>query len=358
MLSLKSYFWWGKRDKKPVPDKMKLYIESSRERFLKQYEISTASVNIEPIVYQQKELDQLLSDFDNNLEKVWKSRIMYSDTPIGGVAMYYDIFKQGFSYWCDQPFVNYDVLNAVAMKYVSRFQCLDFFMDENVVPNGKTSPLIVWYKDTPVEKKTDSGESGAVVTKDAPFAKLKNYSLKTGSGSGAASKSKILAPRYFKTQYPWFWRIWHRFNYYLVFPIYRRVAWCYRTIFGGILWFSDRVIAHMLDFRPDWRTHDQFGKPWNKNDNKEAVVDEEVPQKEKIRNRFIYLGRFRNFSPIQTPRKPSIIGGFSTKFDSGFDAKISYKSFIEAAVIPLKYQEPKFPSSPPTVEPEESWVDL
>ena len=45
--------------------------------------------------------------------------------------MHYDLYKNGFAYYCNDS-LNYNLLNAVAMKYVITFFCRDFFIDNHV----------------------------------------------------------------------------------------------------------------------------------------------------------------------------------------------------------------------------------
>ena len=78
------------------------------------------------IFYNKKEYKQAIKEENNDLEKKWKSNILYKNTPRGNILMYYDAFKLGFVYTCDTS-VSYDILNALAMKYVTEFRCLDFF---------------------------------------------------------------------------------------------------------------------------------------------------------------------------------------------------------------------------------------
>jgi hypothetical protein len=67
--------------------------------------------------------------------------------------MYYDPYKLGFSYYCDQNVISYDILNSVAMKYVIIFRCQHFFIDENVVPIDKRSPFVDIYFTDKTEKR-------------------------------------------------------------------------------------------------------------------------------------------------------------------------------------------------------------
>ena len=145
-------------------------------------------------------------DADNSLEKSWRTRLLMESTPIGNIVMFYDIFKQGFSYYCDQPVIPYDILNSVAMKYVARFSCMDFFMDEYVLGDRYCSPLKVVFieDDSKTEKEKKPGCDLGVDLKTAPFAKLKNYSA-TVKKDKQSSSNLGRTPVYFRTNYPWLW---------------------------------------------------------------------------------------------------------------------------------------------------------
>jgi len=90
--------------------------------------------------------------------------------------MYYDPFKLGFSYYCDQ-YVPYNILNGVAMKYVLKFHCRDFFMDEYVVPERVASPLLGLLVEEKKVKEIQEKMDGNIKNRlrNAPFAKFKNY---------------------------------------------------------------------------------------------------------------------------------------------------------------------------------------
>jgi hypothetical protein len=82
--------------------------------------------------------------------------------------MFYDAFKMGFSFYSDEKTISYDILNTVAMKYVTMYRCLDFFVDESVVPKEKCSPFIKLYF-TEEPKKVEENKS----TASTPFAKMR-----------------------------------------------------------------------------------------------------------------------------------------------------------------------------------------
>jgi hypothetical protein len=128
----------------------------------------------------------MILEESNSLEKQWRTRILFETTPRGNIIMYYDCYKLGFAYYSDTNGIPYNVLNSVAMKYVSLYNCHDFFMDNEITT--KDSPLIKIHFEEPSKndeknnEKTDkSGENPGSqnsineIQKDAPFAKFKNY---------------------------------------------------------------------------------------------------------------------------------------------------------------------------------------
>ena len=98
--------------------------------------------NIHNILYDKTKYTLYMTESNTELEKMWRTRILFENTPRGNVIMFYDPYKLGFSFYCDQKIISYDILNAIATKYVRMFRCRDFFLDESIVPPEKKSPLI------------------------------------------------------------------------------------------------------------------------------------------------------------------------------------------------------------------------
>ena len=249
--------------------------------------------NIEKIVYSKPDFFETLSFPGNSLEHIWKKRILIENTPRGNIYMYYDIFKQGFAYYSDQTGVPYRILNAVAMKYVVTFRCVDFFLDENTMPEGKTSPLIkIFIDDDEDEKKKKRAKMEAldINLKGAPFAKFKTYEkdikkLNNNMVTYGNTVKKTFGFRYWVNQ--WF-------------------GWITRI-------FSQK----MIEVLP--KTLENLPIP--------SIIP---VKKDKIINKFIFLGHTKNFRPLQIPvcTKP-VVGGFSTQYDTMFskNQKISYKDY-------------------------------
>jgi hypothetical protein len=121
---------------------------------------------IDPIFYDKKAYNEYMQESNTELERIWRTRIVLENTPRGNVLMFYDAFKMGFSFYSDEKNISYDILNAVAMKYVSLYRCRDFFMDEAHVPKEKVSPFIKLYFTEDTKKPVPS-------TGTNPFAKMR-----------------------------------------------------------------------------------------------------------------------------------------------------------------------------------------
>ena len=160
----------GREPKKVLrfADEDEQYSTPLKSRFLETFCIdvpNTANENVAPLFYDMDSYKKYMMEENTELERLWKSRILLENTPRGNVIMYYDAFKLGFSYYCDQKSVSYEILNAVAMKYVTLFRCRHFFIDESVVPREHTSPFIKTHFE---EKEYEKGMKKKRVVKGKP----------------------------------------------------------------------------------------------------------------------------------------------------------------------------------------------
>jgi len=117
-----------------IIDPIAEYINKTKTMFLKTYEIKkNMNENIEPLFYNKKDYTIFMKMDKNEIETAWKTRILYENTPKGSIVMFYDAYKQAFTYYTDQTSIPITILNAVAMKYVIRFFCRDFYQDEQTL---------------------------------------------------------------------------------------------------------------------------------------------------------------------------------------------------------------------------------
>ncbi len=151
------------------------YIEKNKQIFLENLDkVDVLNSNVQKEFYNKDSYKKEVEEVNNNLEEIWKKKILIENTPRGNIYMYYDAYKMGFSYYSDTNSLPYKLLNAVAMKYCIRFHCFDFFIDQHILPKDRDSPFIKIHhiekkkkkKSVNVEKKQED---------DLPFAKLKNY---------------------------------------------------------------------------------------------------------------------------------------------------------------------------------------
>lgn len=156
-----------KDDIPPPPD----YLQITKDNFVKSYEKEGFNENIQPEFYDKEQYNETIVQKDNILDSSWKARILFENTPQGLVIMFYHAYKQGFAYYSDTN-ISYPYLNAVAMKYVTRFYCRDFFIDDSIIPKDHSSPFLHIHEIEKDEKSTKP----KIDVKKGPFAKLKNYS--------------------------------------------------------------------------------------------------------------------------------------------------------------------------------------
>lgn len=164
---------------KPI-DPIEEYIKPRKAKLLKTYETNlNLNTNVDQRIYNKKTFSELLKDEANDIERLWKTRILYESTPRGTIMMHYDIYKQGFAYYADQNSVPYSILNGMAMKYVVTFFCRDLFFDEETITIERMPPLVKIfeddYKPENTTKSVDKNINNEKKKENQPFAKLKNY---------------------------------------------------------------------------------------------------------------------------------------------------------------------------------------
>ena len=170
-----------------------IYIERNKSRFLSTFQTETQTedwnVNIEPAIRDPEKMAEILANTDIHLEKKWRSRVLIENTPRGNVVMFYDIYKRGFSYYCDNAVMPYDIMNAVAMKYVVTFFCRDFFVDSAVLP-VREDKKEEEEQDTelkPLNKKNKHPNT-IMIDKQA-FVKFKSYNTATKKATQTEDKT-------------------------------------------------------------------------------------------------------------------------------------------------------------------------
>jgi len=174
-----------------------LFLKFSDCENIKEY--TNRNQNIDPIFYNRKELTKIMKVENNEIELKWKRRVLIEYTPRGNIIMFYDAYKGGFSYYSDNTVVPIRILNIVAMKYVMRYFCMDFFVDEMTLKNN-TSPFIRILNEEDKEeiektKKIFSNLSKKtkIDYKDMPFLKFKNTEsvIKNDSVSNVVKEKRI-----------------------------------------------------------------------------------------------------------------------------------------------------------------------
>lgn len=180
----------------PIVDVTKEYIDKAKIKFIKTFnkENIDMNTNIDKEFYAIECYTNIMKDITNNLEKKWKLKTLCAYTPKGNIIMYYDPYKQGFSYYADSQPISYDILNSVAMRYVTMFKCRDFFVDDEVTPTDHASPFIKMYMTEKSKKEENDNNSDSTKKIEGPFAKLKRNNKKD-------SKNTLPVRVYFRNKF-------------------------------------------------------------------------------------------------------------------------------------------------------------
>jgi hypothetical protein len=141
--------------------------------------------NIDAVFYLKRDFQSIILDDKNELEEKWKRRILIESTPRGNIIMFYNSYKQGFSYYSDINSIPYALLNSVAMKYVLIYHCVDFFVDNEIMEDIFESPFIkIYYTEEKKEVKPEETNEKRKenlefqrLLKNAPFIKYKKKIL-------------------------------------------------------------------------------------------------------------------------------------------------------------------------------------
>jgi len=153
------------------------YCKKQKNKFLETFDQDSANTinsNIEAIFYNKQELNKFFEEPDNTIETSWKSRVLMENTPRGNIIMFYAPYKSGFAYYSDATNIPYSILNAVAMKYVTIYNCRNFFVDNMVTPEKSESPFIKLYLEE--DNKKNMEKPSIISSNKQHFAKLKTYS--------------------------------------------------------------------------------------------------------------------------------------------------------------------------------------
>jgi hypothetical protein len=175
-----SFFLPNKKPTPAIKDETELYIDKQMKRLVGCRSVEpnvSINANIDKTFYNREEFSKLMETPNNLLEREWQSRLLLETTPRGTIIMYYDAYKEGFAYYSDLTGIPYKLLNAIAAKYVHRFQCRDFFIDELALPNNP-SPFLKLIHDEQKKEQTKKQTLMASTLVDTatltnPFVKLK-----------------------------------------------------------------------------------------------------------------------------------------------------------------------------------------
>jgi len=297
-----------------ITDASKRYVFNRKEWFLNKTEKCVRqeiTVNISPIFYSKPEYNTVMQEISNYLEKEWKTRILYETTPKGNIIMYYDVYKLGFVYFSDMNGIDYHLLNAIAMKYVITYRCLDFFVDNEITEKYGNSPLLkLHFLDNEKDKKDDKDTET-----DGDGKKHTNNHTKKDKKIDESTRNMLKDAPFVK----------------------------YRKANNGPPTNGEKN-------KDQTQTQNQ-NQNQNQNQTKNQNQNQNHPPKECVRNKFICMGKTLNFQFTQKKNTKNKFNNFVSKYSDIFSQEtdlqkrvLSYRDF--------KNQEKSEFSTEPPAPPE------
>jgi len=177
-----SCYWFPQLLPPPILNENEQFIQKITNRF--KQALSKNKDSFKKMLNKNIEKDFYRENVQNKtIMNHWKSNLLLEHTPRGNVIMYYDVDKQSFSYYSDTNSIPYPMLNAISMKYVLNFSCLDFFMDTKY--NYESTLLLYWLnEEKKKEKKEKEGKKKLFDVNKGPFLKKKRSSLNKDEKKG------------------------------------------------------------------------------------------------------------------------------------------------------------------------------
>ena len=125
---------------KPVKKIEPLDYDKKYQKYIKHYNESSheeANSNIVADLYDFDKRKVIFADDKNEVERLWRTRLLYEFTERGNVLMFYNPYKLTFEYYSDAQIIPYKILQYIAKKYVSMNRCRDFYIDMVEKPDNK-----------------------------------------------------------------------------------------------------------------------------------------------------------------------------------------------------------------------------
>lgn len=154
----------------------------------------------------KKEYQKRKEEYQNNLEelteekkKSLKNALLFENTPLGNVMMFYDDSRETFTYYSDST-IPYRYLETISRKYVIMYHCASLYIDmEDEIKEAERKRDLEKEKEERIKRETQykGGEE-----KKSVFAKLKKYNrsdaksqlIQPGSSNKTTNNSRMNGP--------------------------------------------------------------------------------------------------------------------------------------------------------------------
>jgi len=157
----------------------------------------------------KKEYQKRKEEYQNNSKelteekkKSLKNALLFENTPLGNVMMFYDDTRETFTYYSDTT-IPYRYLETISRKYVIMYHCASLYIDmEDEIKEAERKRDLEKEKEEKEKTKRETQYKGEEKEKKSVFAKLKKYNrsdaksqiIQPGSSNKTTNNSRMTGP--------------------------------------------------------------------------------------------------------------------------------------------------------------------
>lgn len=183
---------------KPMKKVEPIDYDKKYQKYIKHYNESShdeANSNIDDCLYDFDKRKEIFVNEKNDIERIWRTRLLYEFTERGNVLMFYNPYKLTFEYYSDAQIIPYKILQYIAKKYVSLNRCRDFYIDMVNKPDNKMIDILRKEEDALKSKTMKVNDITKLVNKelqnkDNIFESLKDHRVPIKDNDNKPIKEK------------------------------------------------------------------------------------------------------------------------------------------------------------------------
>lgn len=152
--------------------------------------------------YQKRKEADNSEELTEEKKKSLKNSLLFENTPLGNVMMFYDDSRETFTYYSDST-IPYRYLETISRKYVIMYHCASLYIDmEDEIKEAERKRDLEKEKEEKDKRERNERQDKGGEEKKSVFAKLKKYNrsdaksqiIQPGSSNKTTNNSRMNGP--------------------------------------------------------------------------------------------------------------------------------------------------------------------